>query len=64
MCRLLAFLQISHPLAGRKLVVQMGWVEFEVDEVFVGEYKLWAKIVGRRNVGHYVNFSTRIPQLT
>ncbi len=29
----------------------MGWVEFDVDEVPAGEYKLWARVGNLRNLG-------------
>ena len=29
----------------------MGWVEFDIEEVPAGEFKMWTKIGNRRNLG-------------
>ena len=29
----------------------MGWVEFDIEEVPAGEFKLWGKIGSRRDLG-------------
>ena len=39
----------------------MGWVEFDIEEVPAGEYKLWATIGSLRNLGGLRKFHLREP---